>query len=91
MPAPFRNNPAQNRYEFDAEGHTAVAYYRPSPGVLTFTHTEVAPEVEGRGIGSRLVHAALEDVRAQGLKVVPRCSFVGQYIARHPEFHDLLA
>ena len=28
---------------------------------------------------------------AFGLKVKPRCSFVGSYIARHPETRDLLA
>jgi predicted GNAT family acetyltransferase len=57
---------------------------------MTFTHTEVAPEVEGRGIASRLVQGALEQARAQGLKVVPRCRFVSAYIAKHPEFADLL-
>ena len=91
MPSPFRNNTAQNRYELDADGHIAAVFYRLSPGVVTLIHTEVASEVEGRGIGSRVVRAALEDARAQGLKVVPRCSFVSHYISRHREFHDLLA
>jgi uncharacterized protein len=85
-----RNNPEQNCFELDADGHTAVAYYQLSPGVITFVHTEVDPAVSGRGIGSRLVHGALQEARRQGLKVVPRCSFVGHYIARHPEFSDLL-
>jgi predicted GNAT family acetyltransferase len=30
-------------------------------------------------------------VRAEGLKVVPRCDFVRHYIDTHPEFRDLLA
>jgi predicted GNAT family acetyltransferase len=37
------------------------------------------------------VRGALEQARAQNLKVVPRCSFVAAYLARHPEFTDLLA
>jgi predicted GNAT family acetyltransferase len=90
MPSAVRDNTALNRFELDADGHTAVAYYRLADGIMTFTHTEVAPEVEGRGIASRLVQGALEQARAQGLKVVPRCRFVSAYIAKHPEFADLL-
>jgi predicted GNAT family acetyltransferase len=86
----FRDNAAQHRFELDADGRTAVAYYIRAPGVITFTHTEVPVEVSGRGIGSRLVRAALTNARARGLKVVARCSFVSAYIAKHPEFADLV-
>jgi len=85
-----RNNPALNRFELDVDGHTAVSYYRLSPGVITFTHTEVPPELEGHGVGSRLVRGALESARAQGLKVVAKCPFVSAYMGKHPEFNDLL-
>jgi predicted GNAT family acetyltransferase len=85
-----RNNAALHRFELDADGHTAVAYYRLAPGVITFTHTEVPPALSGRGVGSRLARGALEFARAQGLKVVARCPFVAAYMAKHPEFNDLL-
>jgi uncharacterized protein len=58
--------------------------------VITFTHTEVPPALEGHGIGSALVRGALDAARAQGLKVVAKCPFVSAYIAKHPEFADLL-
>jgi predicted GNAT family acetyltransferase len=90
MPDKVRNNSALNRFELDLDGHTAVAYYQLSPGVITFTHTEVPQELSGHGIGSQLVRGALEAARAQGLKVVARCPFVSAYIAKHPEFSDLL-
>ncbi len=57
---------------------------------MIFTHTEVPAAVEGQGIGSRLIRGALEAARAQGLQVVPRCSFVSAYLARHPEFNELV-
>jgi uncharacterized protein len=85
-----RNNTALNRFDLDADGHTAVAYYRLAPGVITFTHTEVPQELAGRGIGSALARGALEIVRAQGLKVVAQCPFISAYLGKHPEFNDLL-
>jgi hypothetical protein len=85
-----KNNPAQGRFELAAEGGTAAAYYDLSPGVITFTHTEVPRALEGRGIGSKLARGALDAVRAQGLKVVAECPFIRGYIERHPEFQDLL-
>ena len=86
----IRNNTQLSRFELDADGRTAVSYYKLAPGVITFTHTEVPQELSGRGIGSRLARGALEAARAQGLKVVATCPFVSAYIAKHPEFGDLL-
>ena len=90
MPNAVRDNPAHHRFELDVDGRTAWAYYQLSPGVITFTHTEVPAEMWGRGIGSQLVRGALEAARAQGLKVVPKCPFVAAYMAKHAEFNDLL-
>lgn len=90
MTETVRDNPAKSRFELDTEGHTAVALYRRAGNLVSIYHTEVAPEVSGRGIGSRLVRGALELARSQGLKVEPRCSFVRSYVAQHPEFSDVL-
>ena len=85
------DNPAEQRFEL-AEGHgTAVASYRIEGDRISFTHTVVPEEMEGQGVGSRLVRAALDQVRERGLKVVPLCYFVKGYIERHPEYQDLLA
>ena len=91
MPDEIRDNKAEGRFEIEANGDLAVAYYRREPGVMIFTHTETPYPLQGQGIASRLVRGALEAARAEGLKVVPRCSFVSAYMARHPEFNDLLA
>jgi predicted GNAT family acetyltransferase len=85
-----RNNPALSRFELDTGDGVAVVNYRAAPGVLTFYHTEVPAALRERGIASRLLRGALEQTRAEGLKVVPRCGFVAHFFNTHPEFNDLL-
>jgi predicted GNAT family acetyltransferase len=86
-----RQNTALNRFEMDVAGRTALAVYRQGDGVMTFTHTEVPATMRGRGIGSQMMHGVLQNARAQGLTVVPRCPFVADFIDRHPKYADLLA
>lgn len=86
-----RHNEAEGRYELTVEGQLAIVAYDRREGALIFTHTEVPQTLEGKGVGSRLVEAALADARRQSLKVVPLCEFVAAYIDRHPEEQDLLA
>ncbi|HVJ02843.1 MAG TPA: GNAT family N-acetyltransferase [Sphingomonas sp.] len=86
-----RDNQERHRFELVEEGHLAFAEYELADGVITFTHTIVPSSMQGNGVGSRLVSGALAQVRERGLKVVPRCPFVAAYIARHPEWKDLLA
>jgi len=86
----IRNNTALNRFEIEVDGQLAVAYYRMTPGVITFVHTEVPQALSGRGVATKLIRGALEMVRAQGLKVVPQCPFVSAFMGKHPEYNDLL-
>jgi predicted GNAT family acetyltransferase len=90
MTEAVRNNPSKKRYELEVEGHIAATYYSLADGVITFIHTEVPKELEGRGIGSRLIKGALDQVRADGLKVVAQCPFVKAYIGKHADYADLL-
>ncbi len=91
MPKDLRAGPARGRYEYPVEGGTAFADYIRQGDVLLITYTQVPDALRGRGVGAELVKALLDEVRAQGLKVVPQCGFVAAYINRHPATHDLLA
>jgi len=85
------NAPEESRYELRLHGRLiGFADYRLRDGRIAFTHTEVDGSLEGRGFGSRLVAAALEDAARQGLDVVPLCPFVAYYIEQHPEYERLL-
>lgn len=89
--AEVRNNRAKSRFELEVEGSVAIADYVARDGVLVFTHTLTPPHLRGRGIAARLIKGALDQVRAEGLKVIPQCWYVADYIDAHPEFADLLA
>ena len=84
--------PERRRYEARIDGELAgIAEYRASDHVVTFVHTEVMSAFEGKGVGSALVRAALDDVRARGKKVRAVCPFVKGYVERHPdEYGDLV-
>ena len=84
------NNRAQHRYELAVDSHIAATYYEIAGDLITFVHTEVPPELGGKGIGSRLIRGALDQVRADGLKVIAQCPFVKAWIGKHPDYADLL-
>ena len=84
------NNRAHHRFELTVEGYLAATYYKIADGVITFIHTDVPAELGGKGVGLRLVKGALDQVRADGLKVIAQCPFVKAYIDKHPEYADLL-
>lgn len=84
--------PERSRFEVSAGGEPAgFAEYLRRPGVIAFTHTEINPRFEGRGLGGRLVGTALSSARAEGLAVLPFCPFVRGYIAAHAgDYADLV-
>jgi predicted GNAT family acetyltransferase/glutaredoxin len=84
--------PESNRYELRLNGRLiGLAAYRRRNNRIAFTHTEVDESCEGRGLGSRLAEAALENATKEGLDVVPLCPFIARYIKRHPEYEHLVA
>jgi len=84
------HDPQRGRFHTTVQGQLCVCDYRLRDGVMVMTHTEVAPELEGRGIAAVLVRAALDHATTHGLKVRPLCSYVTSYMRRHPETQSLL-
>lgn len=90
MTSTLRNNKSKNRFELEIDDYMAFVEYTLSSGSITLLHTEVPKELGGRGVGSILAKAVLENIRRQGLKVEPRCEFLAGYIKKHPEFAALV-
>lgn len=84
------HDPQHQRFTAQRDGGLCLLEYRRLGDTLHITHTEVPPALQGRGLAAELVAAMLAEVRAQGWRVRPVCSYVRAYMRRHPETQDLL-
>jgi hypothetical protein len=85
----IRHNANAQRFEIALDGHVAELTYRIDGYRIIFTHTAVPTTFQGRGIAGALVKAGLEYAQEQKLKVIPICSFVADYLKRHPQYKSL--
>lgn len=79
---------AESRFELRSGGHLAELMYRRNGNRLVLIHTEVPVELEGQGIGGRLVRAAIDRAARDGMTVVPLCPFARGWLQRHPDVAD---
>ncbi|MFE9957548.1 GNAT family N-acetyltransferase [Micromonospora sp. NPDC005299] len=84
--------PERDRFEArDETGATAgLVTYQLTGNIIAYTHTEVAPEFEGRGVGSLLARAVMDDARANRRTVVPICPFLSGWLEKHPEYDGIV-
>jgi predicted GNAT family acetyltransferase len=82
---------ARHRFEIHL-GRTVIgtSYYRAEATRRVFTHTEIDPDYQGHGLATQLIEHALNDTRAAGLRVVAQCPTVAAFVAKHPEFDDIV-
>jgi predicted GNAT family acetyltransferase len=84
------DNTAASRYEIHVGDEVALLDYKRHGDRVVLVHTEVPTSLEGHGLAGQLTKRALDDARAAGLKVVPRCPYAVTYLERHPEYADLV-
>lgn len=90
MEAQLIDNTGKKQFELDTNGQLSRIEYILMGKKIIFTHTEVPRELEGKGIGAKLVKLALENIESRGLKLIPLCPFTASYIKRHPEWERVL-
>jgi uncharacterized protein len=73
-----------------ASGTAVLAYTTAGPGVLELYSTYVPAGDRGKGVAGQLVEAAVGYARREGLRIIPSCWYVAQWIRQHPEHADLL-
>jgi predicted GNAT family acetyltransferase len=79
-----------SRFEARIGGALAgFAQYVRTPDLIVYPHTEVDLAFEGRGVGSALARAALDDARQRARPVLAVCPFIARWMSQHPEYLDL--
>ena len=72
------------------EGETRLAemVFKVVGSEMTVFHTEVAEELKGKGVATKLFNMMVDYVRAHQLKVIPLCEYVHAQFKRHPELYN---
>lgn len=89
-PLSIKHDEPNGRFEARVDGHACVLDYRLRDGTMIIQHTDVPGAVGGRGIAAELTRYALDTARERGWRVLPLCSYAVTYIARHPDYQDLV-
>jgi uncharacterized protein len=85
------HEPERSRYVLRLDDRVVgVADYMRDGDALAITYTGVEPRMRGQGLAGELVDFALRDIRESSSKVLPYCSYVSDYIARNPEYLELV-
>jgi predicted GNAT family acetyltransferase len=83
-------NVTTGRIEIERNGELAYLEYSLADDVLELIHTEVPKALRGMQLASSLAETALNWAREKHYKVDIICPFVRAYIAKHPEYSDLV-
>ena len=76
------DNRERSRFELVVDGLTSFLNYTRGPLGLTLVHTEVPESQRGRGLGTRLVKAAIASGRQEGLRIIAECVFAKDYLRK---------
>ncbi|MBQ3347692.1 MAG: N-acetyltransferase [Synergistaceae bacterium] len=60
-----------------------ITFPETSPGVFVINHTFVDESLRGQGMASKLVQAAVEEIKRRGGKVEATCSYAKKWLSEH--------
>lgn len=92
MDVKVRHDEENQRFVAEVEGNEVFVEYRwRDDATLDLFRTYTPEALRGRGLAGRVVEAALEHAKAEGLKIVPTCPYVARTVERHDAYRSLLA
>lgn len=85
------NGETKGAFKISDEGKQGgIMTYSMARDVMIIDHTEVDPAFEGKGLGKKLVFAAVAYARENNLKIKPLCPFANAVFKRTEEIRDVL-
>lgn len=89
-PVQVVHDQAGRRFCARLEDYEACLMYRLNGRQIDLYRTYVPEVFRVRGVAEQLCKAAFEHAKAEGLTVLPSCSYIsGTYLKRHPEYEAL--
>ena len=83
-----QNNKSLLRFEVSVKDELAFLTYRFYKNNLALMHTSVPASMKGKGMGTKLVIAAIDFAIEQNKKLMLYCSFAAKFVKEHKEFHQ---
>lgn len=85
------HNAQECKYEYHIDGHVAYITYDDQMGDIHLTHTIVPDALAGKGLAKILLEAVLKQLQRDNKKAVAKCSYIVNYLDKHPEASAMFA
>jgi predicted GNAT family acetyltransferase len=87
----FKVNEVEKQFELHTGGdYATLEFYREGEKIF-LTHTETPEALRGKGVAAELVKQTFQCAKDNGFTVVPACSYVADYVNKHPEWREILS
>ncbi|GHE77676.1 GNAT family N-acetyltransferase [Thalassotalea profundi] len=83
------HNKQESKYEYHINGYVAYITYDDQDGKMHLTHTIVPDELSGKGLARTLLEDVLAQIKKDNKKAVAQCSYIVNYLEKHPEVNEL--
>lgn len=77
--------------EYTLDDVATLIFHEERPGILSIDHILVQPDFQGRGLGGKILDEFVNDARANGSQLIPRCSFAKAAFLKRPTYKELQA
>ncbi|HIR48873.1 MAG TPA: N-acetyltransferase [Candidatus Faecimonas gallistercoris] len=76
-------------YEMNGEEIGVVEYKKIDENTIDIYHTYVDPDYQGKKIASKLVEELFKKLQKENKKAILSCSYVANWMEKHPEYSNL--
>ena len=60
------------------------------PELIIIDHTQVEPELNGKGLGKKMLFKIVEMARKENIKIIPLCPYASAMFKKTQEIRDVL-